>query len=688
MSIPKRLSLMALLALTFACGGGGGGGGTSTPASPALSMSVSPTQLSVTAAYSDLAPTGTVTVTLSQAPANTVYLSAKAARNTITNVTIASTTATAAVLSVQFAPPSALGLGTWTDTLSIGVYSDQALTQPIGNSPQSVATTYTVTSLPAPTVSALSPSSTGAGSPDFTLTVTGSHFLTGSVVQWNGSPRPTAYVSSTQLTAQISANDVASAGSFPVSVDNGTTGGGVSAGVAFTVQPPVFGLLSVTPTTVNAGGPAFTLSVRGALFVASSAVQWNGSARPTTFVSSTQLTAQISPADIAASGTAQVTVLNPAGQGGTSNALPVSVVPPEAVSFQINPAHTGAISFGSATLPGAKAWSVTLDGPPSYALIAGGKVFVTVPITGGTEILALDQVTGSKVWGPILVAGTGNAAYENGTLFVLYTPALGSGGILQAFDGGTGASKWSAMLPGQYMLDAAPTAANGMVYVTESGSGVTLYAYNQGNGNLAWSQSLMAGDNCAPAVTPTGVYVTYPQIAASFDPLTGAQNWIKLDGGDGGGGAIPVVANGLMYAPNGFGTYNGQILDASTGILKGTYAADMPPAIGAQIGCFLQGGTLRGLDLATNTILWSFAGDGQLCTSPILVNNFVFIGSASGTLFGLDLASGSQLWQQALGAPMPYGANWGHSIPLSGLSAGNGIVVAPAGNTLTAFALQ
>lgn len=688
MSVLKRLAPAALLIFAFACGGGGGGGGASTPAPPALSMSVSPTQLSVSAAYSDPAPTGTVTVTLSQAPASTVYLSAKTAHSTITNVTIASSTSTSAVLSVQFASPSVLGLGTWTDTLSIGVYSDQAMTQPIGNSPQAVAITYTVTSLPAPAVSALSPASIGAGSPDFTLTVTGSHFLAGSVVQWNGSPRPTTYASSTQLTAQISANDVASAGSFPVSVDNGASGGGVSPGVAFTVQPPVFGLLSVLPTSVSAGGPSFTLTVRGVLFVASSVVQWNGSARPTTFVSSTQLTAQISAADIAAVGTAQVTVLNPASQGGTSNALPVSIAAPEAVSFQINPAHTGAIAFGTAALPSAKAWSVTLDGPPSYPLIAGGKVFVTVQISGGTELLALDQATGAKVWGPILVAGTGNAAYENGTLFVLYTPALGNGGILQAFDAGTGASRWSAMLPGQYALDAAPTAANGMVYVTESGVGVTLYGYDQRNGNLVWNQLLMAGDNCAPAVTADGVYVTYPQIAASFDPLSGAQNWMKLDGGDGGGGAIPVVANGLVYAPNGFGTYNGQVLDAGTGVLKGTYAADMPPAIGAQTGCFLQGGTLRGLDLATSTILWSFAGDGQLCTSPILVNNFVFIGSASGTLFGLDLTTGAQLWQQALGAPLPYGASWGHSIPLSGLSAGNGILVAPAGNTLTAFALQ
>lgn len=686
MSLQKLFALTAALALSLSCGGGGGGS-AEAPA-PILSMTLTPGQLSVSAATSDPAPTATVTVNLSQAPTSTVYVGYKVAGNTVTGVNIASSTATSAVLTVQFAAPASLGIGTWSDTLTLGVYFDQNLTQPIGHSPQNVPVVYAVTAQAPPTVSSLSPASIGAGSPGFTLAVMGTHFLPSSVVQWNGSPRATTYVSSTQLTAQVSANDVASAGTFPVSVDNGVNGGGISSGVTFTVQPPVFGLLSVSPSTVTAGGPSFTLTVNGALFVASSVVQWNGSPRPTTYVSPTQLTAQIAATDIAAIGTVQVTVLNPAAQGGTSNALPVAVTASEAVAFQINPAHTGAITFGSVTLPGTSAWSVTLDGPPSYALIAQGKVFVTVPISGGSELVALDQATGAKVWGPIMIGGTGNAAYENGSIFVLYTSGGASGAILQAFDAATGASKWSAMLPGQYALGAAPTAANGIVYATESGVGVTLYAYDERNGNLLWNQLLMAGDDCAPAVTADGVYVTYPQIAADFDPLTGASRWMKLDGGDGGGGGIPVVANGVVYAPNGFGTYSGQVLDAKTGALLGSYVADNPPAIGSQSGCFLQGGTLRGITLANNTILWSFAGDGHLVTSPILVNNYVFIGSSSGNLYALDVQTGAQVWQQNLGAAIPYGASWGSRIPLSGLSAGNGLLVVPAGNTLSAFALQ
>ena len=49
-------------------------------------------------------------------------------------------------------------------------------------------------------------------------------------------------------------------------------------------------------------------------------MRWNGSDRTTTYVNSTQLTASILAADIAAAGTASVTVFNGTPGGGTSNA--------------------------------------------------------------------------------------------------------------------------------------------------------------------------------------------------------------------------------------------------------------------------------------------------------------------------------------------------------------------------------
>src|SRR5438034_3196114 len=74
----------------------------------------------------------------------------------------------------------------------------------------------------------------------------------------------------------------------------------------------------LVPDAVAPGGAGFTLTVNGTGFVSGSLVNWNGSARTTTFVGSSQLTATILASDIAAASTASVTVVNPVPGGGPS----------------------------------------------------------------------------------------------------------------------------------------------------------------------------------------------------------------------------------------------------------------------------------------------------------------------------------------------------------------------------------
>jgi hypothetical protein len=74
----------------------------------------------------------------------------------------------------------------------------------------------------------------------------------------------------------------------------------------------------LTPSSALAGGIAFNITVNGTNFDPAATVQWNGLARTTTFISSTQLQASISIADIASAGTAIITVENPIANGGTS----------------------------------------------------------------------------------------------------------------------------------------------------------------------------------------------------------------------------------------------------------------------------------------------------------------------------------------------------------------------------------
>ncbi len=61
---------------------------------------------------------------------------------------------------------------------------------------------------PAPTIATINPTSATRGGPSFTLTVNGSNLISNSTVQWNGKSHTTNFVSGTQLTAQISSDDI------------------------------------------------------------------------------------------------------------------------------------------------------------------------------------------------------------------------------------------------------------------------------------------------------------------------------------------------------------------------------------------------------------------------------------------------------------------------------------------------
>src|SRR5258708_10540063 len=90
---------------------------------------------------------------------------------------------------------------------------------------------------PVPTITSLSTNSVAAGSTTFTLIVTGTNFLSSSMVQWNGSARPTMFSFRTQVQAQISAADVAASGSVNVMVFNPSPGGGTSSAASFAISP-------------------------------------------------------------------------------------------------------------------------------------------------------------------------------------------------------------------------------------------------------------------------------------------------------------------------------------------------------------------------------------------------------------------------------------------------------------------
>ncbi|HXW54610.1 MAG TPA: VCBS repeat-containing protein [Candidatus Cybelea sp.] len=114
---------------------------------------------------------------------------------------------------------------------------------------------------------------------------------------------------------------------------NGASGYPLSITVQATIpsgNPIPFISQPLVPDAAAPGGAGLALTVNGAGFVSGAAVNFNGTALTTTFVSSTQLTANVPASEIASAGTASVTVVNPAPGGGASNVVYFPVATPEA----------------------------------------------------------------------------------------------------------------------------------------------------------------------------------------------------------------------------------------------------------------------------------------------------------------------------------------------------------------------
>ncbi len=285
-----------------------------------------------------------------------------------------------------------------TDIAAAGTFP-VTVTNPMPGGGTSSSLTFTVNN-PKPTITSLVPSSATAGAAAFTLTVTGTNYVSTSVVNWAGSPRTTTFISKTRITATINAADVATAGTFKITVTNPAPGGGTSAFSNFTVNNPVPTLMSISPSTVTTGSGSFTLTATGTKFVTGSKIQWNGVSLVTTFVSSTSLTATVPATDITTAGTANVTVNNPTPGGGTSAAKTINI-------------NNGVPTITSLTPPNATA------GGAALTMTVNGTNFVTTSAVNwnGTKLTSTytspTRLSATVTAADIALAGTANVTVSN-----------------------------------------------------------------------------------------------------------------------------------------------------------------------------------------------------------------------------------------------------------------------------------
>jgi len=278
-----------------------------------------------------------------------------------------------------------------------------------------------ITSLSSSTTSSSStPSCTTSG---FVLTVNGTNFVNGSVVDWNGSGRSTTFVSSTQLTALISSTDIISAGSANITVSNF---GVSSSAVPFTVSNassalPLPAITSVSPASATAGTSAFILTVTGSNFVPCSAVEWNSSVRATTYVSATSLQASIPASDITTVGSAQITVFNPtsSGGGGASNAISLPIVPPTITSLSSSTTALPSTPYCSPT-----GLTLTVNGTDFASGVVvnwNGSPRPTTFVTS-TQITAAISATDTAFPGTVTITVSSSTATSNSLTFTMTDP--------------------------------------------------------------------------------------------------------------------------------------------------------------------------------------------------------------------------------------------------------------------------
>jgi uncharacterized protein (TIGR03437 family) len=88
---------------------------------------------------------------------------------------------------------------------------------------------------PMPAITSLAPFSAATGAASSALTIEGAGFVPSSTVMFNGVTAPSTFVSSTQLSVNLNAADLAAAGNYPVTVVNPAPGGGTSNAANFIV---------------------------------------------------------------------------------------------------------------------------------------------------------------------------------------------------------------------------------------------------------------------------------------------------------------------------------------------------------------------------------------------------------------------------------------------------------------------
>jgi hypothetical protein len=116
-----------------------------------------------------------------------------------------------------------------------------------------------------------------------------------------------------------------------------------------------------------------------------------------------------------------------------------------------------------------------------------------------------------------------------------------------------------------------------------------------------------------------------------------------------------------------------------------TFAASAAPALTGDRAIFRHGSTLWAEMRSDATRLWTFEAPGPLASPPLVSGRTVYVGGGDGTIYAVDLLSGELRWKaraaDRIQAPDPSNGR----MPISGLGAGDGLLLVPAVGRIVAY---
>jgi hypothetical protein len=263
--------------------------------------------------------------------------------------------------------------------------------------------------------------------------------------------------------------------------------------------PAISGL---SPNSVIAGEPAFTLTVNGSEFVSGSTVEWNGSAVATTYISASQLSASIPASLITAPSSVSITVLNPVV--GASNTVTFTINPgPPPPPVTATP--TFSIASGAYTSAQAVTISDATAGATIYYTTNGGT-----PTTASTVYVGAITVSCTETIEAIATAsGYSTSAVAIATYTITTTTYLGSQASEWVWMSGSNADNQT----GTYGALGTPSACNA------PGGRRGAFSWTDSSGNL-W---LFGGDG-TDISDPDGVLLSDLWM---FNPSTEQWAWME-----------------------------------------------------------------------------------------------------------------------------------------------------------------